>query len=96
MWAEPPLAPSPFLVDGQKPYILCMTQSHRIAGRIVEVPVCLDDSNRPDFLSDREVTGYGPADLEFELVSPEQGWQIVTDTEGPQYWYLKFYHTGLS
>ena len=98
LWAESPLVPLPFLV-AQRPCFLCMTQSHRIAGRSqvlhrVKTPMCLGYSNLPGFLPGREVTGYVP-DLECEMVFPEQGWQKVMDIEGPCYWRLKFYHTGL-
>lgn len=96
--AEPPLAPSPFLVEGQRPSFLYETQSHRAAGRgqvlqIAEAPVCLDCSNIRGSLAGKEGTVYVP-ELACEMVFPEQGLQKVMDTEGPCYWHLKPYHIG--
>lgn len=97
--AQPPLVPLPFLVEGQRPYFLCMTQGHRMAGRgqvlqPVKTPVCLGDSNILGFPPGGEVTGHVP-DLESAMVLPGQGWQKMMDTERPCYWHLKFCHTGL-
>lgn len=44
--------------------------------------MCLDCSNRADFLPGREVTSSVP-DLESEMMPREQDWQKVMDTEGP-------------
>lgn len=99
VWAESPLVPTPFLVEEQRPQLLCRTQSRRTAGRgqvlqTAEAPVCRDHSSTPGFLPGREVTGCVP-DLEPEMVFPEQGWWKVMDTVGPGYWHLKFCHTVL-
>jgi hypothetical protein len=40
-----------------------------------------DYSNRPDFLPGRDMTSY-VLDLDSEMVSFEQSWQTMMDTEG--------------
>ena len=78
LWAESPSVPFPFLV-AQRPYFLCMRQSHRIAGRsqvvhTVKSPVCLGYSNIPGFLPGREVTGGYAPDLFVGLLIQQFPW----------------------
>lgn len=96
--AESPAVPS-FLVEGQRPYFLYLSQSHRIASRgqvlqIAESPLCLDCNNISGSLAGKDVTDYVP-DLESGLVFPEQACQKVMDTQGPCSWHTKSEHTEL-
>jgi hypothetical protein len=85
--------PSPFPVEGQRPYPLHMKHCHRIAGwrqvlEISEAPICFDYNNRPHFFPGREMTDY-VLDLVSEMVQLEQIWQAMTDTVEPLCWQLK-------